>query len=106
VSPSDFKEVLKTAVVDSQRWQKWLTPDEAGRDFDELTPPRQEWLVATGARYVWTDPRVLAAREQLYENLRNEIPDPNGFVVDRIAQNIQQYVDAFNLKDSLSILNH
>jgi len=110
LSRSGFGEVLKTAVVESNRWQKWLTPDEIGHDFDELALSRQEWLLATGARYVWTDPRVLAAREQLYDNLRlqrsarSALPDPNGFVVDRIAQNVQEYVDAFNLKDSLPLL--
>jgi D-tagatose-1,6-bisphosphate aldolase subunit GatZ/KbaZ len=107
---SGFKEVLQAAVVDSNRWQKWLAPEEVGRRFDELALPRQEWLVATGARYVWTDPRVLAARQQLYDNVRplqsvrSEPPDPDGFVVDRIADNIQMYVDVFNLKDSLSLL--
>lgn len=107
---SGFKEVLQAAVVDSNRWQKWLAPEEVGRRFEELTSLRQEWLVATGARYVWTDPRVLAARQQLHDNVRplqsvrSESPDPDGFVVDRIAANIQLYVDAFNLKDSLSLL--
>jgi tagatose-1,6-bisphosphate aldolase non-catalytic subunit AgaZ/GatZ len=101
---SDFEATLKTAVVDSKRWRKWLTPDEVGLGFDELTSSRQEWLVATGARYVWTDPRVLAARQRLYDALAPELADPNAFVVDRIAQSIQKYVDAFNLKDSLSLL--
>lgn len=79
-------------------------PDEVGCGFGKLTPARQEWLVATGARYVWTDPHVLAAREQLYDNLLSEFPDPNGYVVDRIAQNVWAYVDAFNLRDSVSLL--
>jgi hypothetical protein len=110
LSRSGFGEVLKTAVVESNRWRKWLAPDEVGQGFGELAPSRQEWLVATGARYVWTDPRVLAARRQLYDNVRSrrssrsELPDPDGFVVDRVAQSIQKYVDAFNLKDSLPLL--
>ncbi|HUV91049.1 MAG TPA: class II D-tagatose-bisphosphate aldolase, non-catalytic subunit [Anaerolineae bacterium] len=103
-SPSGFQEALRTAVLDSNRWQKWLLPDEVGRGFDELVPARQEWLVATGARYMWTDPRVMAARQRLYDHLRSELPDPHGFVVERIAQNVQVYVDAFNLKDSVEIL--
>lgn len=102
---SGFEEALKAAVVESNRWRKWLAPDEAGRDFDTLAPERREWLVATGARYVWTDPQVLAARARLYENLRNELPDPHGFVVERIAQNIQKYVDAFNLRGSVPLLD-
>ena len=101
---SGFEKVLETAVVESNRWRKWLAPDKVGRGFEGLSPRRQEWLVATGARYVWIDPRVLAARKKLYENLRSEFPDPDAFVIDRIAQSIQKYVDAFNLKDSLHIL--
>ncbi len=64
---------------------------------------RREWLIATGARYIWTTPQVLAARWRLYDNLRDTL-DPHGFVVERIAQNIQRYVDAFNLRDSFSLL--
>lgn len=109
LSPSGFKAAIKTAVVDSKRWQKWLTPKEIGRRFDQLAPLRQEWLVATGARYVWTDPRVLVARKRLYDNLRyelsDEFPDPHAFVVERTAQNVQRYVDAFNLENSLALLS-
>jgi tagatose-1,6-bisphosphate aldolase non-catalytic subunit AgaZ/GatZ len=104
LSPSGFKQVLKTAVLESNRWQKWLLPDEVGCGFDELKPARQEWLVATGARYIWTDPRVVAARQRLYDHLRPALPDPHGFVVECIAQNIQTYVDAFHLKESWQIL--
>ena len=108
LSPSGFEEAVKTAVMDSNRWQKWLMPEEVGRNPHELAPPRQEWLVATCARYIWTDPRVLAARKWLYDNLRyqasDEFPDPHAYVVERIAQNIQKCVQAFNLKDSLTIL--
>jgi D-tagatose-1,6-bisphosphate aldolase subunit GatZ/KbaZ len=104
LSPANFKTTLKKAVVDSDRWQKWLAPDESGFGFDALPISRQEWLVATGARYIWTDPRVLAARRRLYDNLTPELPDGNAFVVDRIAQSIQKYVDAFNLQDSLPLL--
>ncbi|UCC63640.1 MAG: class II D-tagatose-bisphosphate aldolase, non-catalytic subunit, partial [Anaerolineae bacterium] len=101
---SGFSETLEAAVVASGRWQKWLLPDEVGRRFDELAPARRAWLVATGARYVWTDGQVLAARQRLYANLRAERPEPHAFVVERIAQNVQKYVEAFNLRDSLSLL--
>lgn len=37
---SGFEKALKAAVVESNRWRKWLTPDEAGRRFDELAPER------------------------------------------------------------------
>ena len=103
-SPSHFRQVLAQAVVESQRWRKWLLPDEERAAFGALSQDRREWLVATGARYVWTDPRVLAAREGLYQNLHCKIGDPNGYVVDRIAANIRGYVGAFNLRESADVL--
>ena len=103
-SRSNFLVVLKAAVVESNRWRKWLTTDEIGLPFDELTPSRQEWLVATGARYIWTHPSVVDARQRLYQNLESELADPNAFIVDRISRSIQKYVDAFNLRDSFPLL--
>lgn len=103
-TPAHFKEALKAAVLASGRWQKWLLAGEIGCVFDDLAPERQDWLVGTGARYVWTDAPVMAARAQLYANLCNTLPDPHAFVVKRIAEDIQHYGEAFNLVDSLSIL--
>jgi len=100
---SHFRAALQAAVIASSRWQKWLTPAEKDLSFPELSPERREWLVATGARYVWTDPVVVSTRKRLYANLQaaEVVSDPHEFVIDRIAQNIQKYVDAFNLRESL-----
>lgn len=108
MSTSGFRQALREAVVDSGRWRKWLSVEEADLGFDELEDSRQEWLIATGARYVWNSPQVVAARQVLYDNIRAGRPaeslDPQTFVVEQIAQNIQDYVDTFNLKNSLSVL--
>jgi D-tagatose-1,6-bisphosphate aldolase subunit GatZ/KbaZ len=103
VEPSGFLQVLEDAVVRSGRWEKWLQMDEMGRDFDELTPERRLWLVQTGARYIWTTPPVIAARQKLYDNLKVVMPDPHQYVVERIADSIDRYINAFNLFDSLTL---
>jgi hypothetical protein len=104
LEPSGFMAALGGAVLESDRWQKWLQPDEQGRDFAALAPERREWLVQTGARYVWTAPGVVKARERLYANLTHVLPDPHAYVVDRIAAAIDRYVNAFNLFDALAVL--
>jgi tagatose-1,6-bisphosphate aldolase non-catalytic subunit AgaZ/GatZ len=104
VLPSSFRAALKSAVLDSGRWHKWLTPEEAGIDFAQLDPGRQDWLIATGARYVWTKPNVQEARQRLYDNLHEQAFDPHAFVVARIAQTMQKYVKAFNLRNSWPLL--
>jgi tagatose-1,6-bisphosphate aldolase non-catalytic subunit AgaZ/GatZ len=94
---SDFMAVLTHAVVASGRWKKWLLPDEIGLDFSRLRADRQEWLAQTGARYVWTEASVVAARENLYRHLQPFFPDPHAYVVDAIAASIDRYINRFNL---------
>lgn len=106
IVPSNFLAALEKAVYDSNRWQKWLQPEEAGIDFADLSPQRRSWLVQTGARYVWTDPQVAAARQRLYNNLHPLLPHPNNYVVERIARSMDRYVNAFGLFDSNRLLGN
>jgi tagatose-1,6-bisphosphate aldolase non-catalytic subunit AgaZ/GatZ len=100
LTPSRFRAAIKNAVLESNRWKKWLLPDETGLSFESLAHDRQDWLIGTGARYVWTDPRVLDARQLLYLNLATQGADPHGQIVERIAQNMQKYIRAFNLANA------
>ena len=105
VQPSHMLEALEHAVLDSGRWKKWLQPDEASLTFQDLSEERRLWLVRTGARYIWTEQSVLAARERLYENLSAVLPDPNAYVVERIVKSIDHYVNSFNLFDANHLLD-
>lgn len=96
MTPSGFLAALEEAVYQSGRWRKWLQPDEQGTDFPALSDERRAWLVQTGARYVWTAPNVQAARQRLYANLADTL-DPHSYVVERIAQRIDHYINRFNL---------
>ncbi|HXF64719.1 MAG TPA: class II D-tagatose-bisphosphate aldolase, non-catalytic subunit [Caldilineaceae bacterium] len=97
VQPSRLLEALEDAVFRSNRWQKWLQPDERAVPFADLAPDRRAWLVQTGARYIWTDAQVQAARQQLYANLAPLLPNPHQYVVARIARAIDHYINAFGL---------
>jgi hypothetical protein len=83
-------------VVESGRWTKWLHPDEEEQPFDALAADRQQWLIRTGSRYIWTDPRVQKARRQLYANV-SSYRDADAYVVWRIKTAILSYFHAFNL---------
>lgn len=104
LQPSRFMATLENEVVCSNRWKKWLQPDEIGMNFQALTPARRAWLLQTGARYIWTAPAVLTARAQLYENLSLILKDPNDYVVDRIAAVMDHYVNSFNLFDFCTVI--
>ena len=94
---SGMKEVLTAAVHDSHRWEKWLHEDEQGKDLCELTPERQDWIVATCCRYIWQQPAPLAARTTLYDNLARLGIDAEGIVLGRIERDMDKYFRAFNL---------
>jgi D-tagatose-1,6-bisphosphate aldolase subunit GatZ/KbaZ len=102
--PSRFGAALEKAVVESSRWKKWLQPGERGLVFGALSHKRRTWLVQTGARYIWTAPDVLAARRRLYANLAPELGDPNAFVVECITGVMAGYIAAFNLENSVDML--
>ncbi len=93
---SGLFESLEAAVINSNRWQKWLQKDEMDSDFQDLKPERKEWLMRTCSRYIWTHPDVVSARKQLYKNLEGH-RDADAFVVWSIKQSIMKYYHKFNL---------
>lgn len=93
---SGLKDALKNAVINSNRWQKWLTKDEKGKEFDDLTDARQLWIMRTCSRYIWTNPNVVEARNTLYSNL-DGIRDADAFVIWHLKKSIMHYFHSFNL---------
>ncbi len=94
---SHMKEILLEEVHESHRWEKWLHADEEGLDLCELTPERQDWIVATCCRYIWQQPRPLSARGTLYANLTRLGIDAEEIVLGRIERDMDKYFRAFNL---------
>jgi D-tagatose-1,6-bisphosphate aldolase subunit GatZ/KbaZ len=103
LKPTQFIRVLESAVMRSGRWKKWLLPDENCSVFADLSPQRRSWLSQTGARYVWTDTEVIHARHRLYENISSVMPDPHSYVISRIEESIDKYINAFNLFSSYQL---
>ena len=94
---SNMRETLLKEVHGSHRWEKWLHEDEQGKDLYELTPERQDWIIATCCRYIWQQPATLAARGFLYANLERLGYDPEEVVLGRIERDMDKYFRAFNL---------
>jgi D-tagatose-1,6-bisphosphate aldolase subunit GatZ/KbaZ len=104
IAPSNFLETLEQAVIASQCWKKWLPAEEKDKEFADLGLPRQIRLIEGLAHYVWGEPSVKAARQNLYDNLSSVMTDPQSYVVDRIVAVIEKYISAFNMHDLLARL--
>ena len=104
-TPSNVKEVLWSAVINSNRWQKWLNTDENKTEFYANDPTRQLWLVKTGCRYIWENTEVIAARKTLIENLENWGIAANSILSSHIERSMDKYFHKFNLVNLNSELN-
>lgn len=93
---SGLQDALKNAVIDSNRWQKWLSKEEKGKDFEELSDKRQLWLMRTCSRYIWTADNVQESRKKLYKNLEG-VRDADAFVIWHLKKSIMKYYHNFNL---------
>jgi len=101
---SKMKEVLWQAVIDSNRWQKWLSDDEDPKDFYNNSPERQLWLVKTGCRYIWENDAVKVARQTLYENVESWGLKPENILMAHIEQAMDKYFYNFNLVNLSSMI--
>ncbi|WP_352423837.1 class II D-tagatose-bisphosphate aldolase, non-catalytic subunit [Proteiniphilum sp.] len=94
---STMKQTLWNLVIGSNRWKKWLQPDEMDIPFENISTGRKEWLIKTGCRYIWQHPEALVARYRLYENLNRNGIDAEEVVLSRIERDMDKYFYAFNL---------
>ena len=92
---SNFKNILEKAVIESNRWKKWLQGNE--RDFNSLSKERKEWIVKTSSRYVWAIPKVRCAQEDLFKNLELNGIDAENWVLMKIEESMDKYLRSFNL---------
>lgn len=92
-----IKKALWKSVIESNRWQKWLQPEEKNIPFENIKAERKEWLIKTGCRYIWQSPEALVARYRLYENLKKFGIDAEEIVLSRIERDMDKYFYAFNL---------
>ncbi|MDC6366803.1 MULTISPECIES: class II D-tagatose-bisphosphate aldolase non-catalytic subunit [Flavobacteriaceae] len=96
---SNLKKLLWQAVINSNRWQKWLSDTENANDFYANSPIRQEWLIKTGCRYIWEKPEVEVARNLLYANLAHNDIMAEEIVLSKIEKAMDKYYYNFNLID-------
>jgi D-tagatose-1,6-bisphosphate aldolase subunit GatZ/KbaZ len=94
---SNMKQTLWDLVIGSNRWKKWLQPDEMDIPFENISTGRKEWLIKTGCRYIWQHPEALVARYRLYENLNRNGINAQEVLLSRIEHDMDKYFHAFNL---------
>ena len=96
---SNIIEVISKAVLDSDRWKKWLNKDEKFLGFNQLSSERRDWLIKTGARYILANSEVTSAKKILRPNLSKNNIDSEKILTDAIVKGLDKYFSAYNLID-------
>jgi D-tagatose-1,6-bisphosphate aldolase subunit GatZ/KbaZ len=101
---SGMKERLWEAVINSNRWVKWISGSESASDFYSIAEDRQEWLIKTGCRYIWENTEVIAARQKLFHNLDAWGIQSEEIVLSGINRAMDRYFHSFNLVNLTQLL--
>jgi hypothetical protein len=76
--------------------------NEKDKNFHELSPDRQRWLLQTGSRYAWAQKLVVETRMHLYRNLKRNGIDGEETVLREIDKKMKKYFTSFKLKNASS----
>ncbi len=103
IEPSNFINEIQKSALESGRWKKWLTRDDAHLTEKDIAnnPSKLRDITKVCGHYVFDQEKVKIARQKLYDNLvRLKIAEsPETIVIESVKNSIMKYVDAFNLRN-------
>jgi tagatose-1,6-bisphosphate aldolase non-catalytic subunit AgaZ/GatZ len=102
-TPSRMMEALEEATIEKSPWRRFAPKKLSERKLEEYAQANRRRIALCMGRYVMKDPKVVEARQRLYENIRRcgQIGDPHQYIIDRVQKAIHRYVIAFGLAKTL-----
>ncbi|TCS81020.1 class II D-tagatose-bisphosphate aldolase non-catalytic subunit [Pectinatus cerevisiiphilus] len=98
--PSKLGQVLRQEAVKSGRWKKWMVNGKDTLSPEEIFRDKKLTLLITeiSGHYTFNNDRVKQETTILYENLATSGIDGEKYVIYKIKNSIDRYVECFNLK--------
>jgi D-tagatose-1,6-bisphosphate aldolase subunit GatZ/KbaZ len=106
--PSNLKRVMSEEAVNSGRWKKWLIGDDIHLSVEEILEEEElvETICEICGHYTYEQEEVKQEMVVLHENMQKLGIDSNRYVLDKIKNSIDRYVQCFNLQGLTSKLLH
>ena len=103
---SDLKNCIRRESVMSRRWEKWMTDDTVSKTTEELLQDEEIISVITdiSGHYTFNNDNVKEEIETLFENLSEAGVNAEEYVIYKLKESLDRYVECFNLKGYTSIL--
>lgn len=104
--PSKLGTVLREEAVASGRWKKWMVDGKDKLTAEEIFKDKELTLLITeiSGHYTFNNDRVKAEIKKLYNNLAVSGIDGEAYVIYKIQNAVDHYVECFNLKGLTSKL--
>ncbi len=99
---SGLKKLLIEKTFKNSPWRKWLTPDlkEVPAAEVEGNGSLRLLIARVCGHYVYDDPQVAAAKDQLFKNSRrfNLVEEPEHFIIEKLLSAVAFYVKHFRME--------
>ena len=105
---SNLKYELQKGSVISRRWEKWMTDDIVTRSTEEILNDKEavEIITDISGHYTFNNPEVKTEIENLFKNLSEVGIDGEKYVIYKLQESLDRYVECFNLNGLTSKLNN
>ena len=97
--PSGLRQALEKGAVESGRWKKWMTNGK-----DKLTPAEifkdtalTKLIVEISGHYTFNMPTVQEGIQTLYANLAQEGIEGEQYVIYKLQESLNRYVECFRM---------
>lgn len=103
---SRLKEELEKEAVSSRRWEKWMTNDIVNKNTNELLKDSQsiELILDISGHYTFNLESVKKEIDVLYKNLNLAGINGEKYVIFKLKESLNKYVECFNLEGLTSKL--
>ncbi len=103
---SNLKDCIRRESVASRRWEKWMTDDTVSKSTEELLQDEEIITVITdiSGHYTFNNENVKKEIEDLFENLSEAGVNAEEYVIYKLKESLDRYVETFNLKGYTSRL--
>lgn len=105
---SDLRNCIRKESVICRRWEKWMTDDTVTKTTEELLQDEETITIITdiSGHYTFNNENVKIEIEKLFENLKEAGIDGEKYVIYKLQESLNRYVDTFNLTGYTSRLKN
>ncbi|RRD39867.1 sugar-phosphate kinase [Leptotrichia sp. OH3620_COT-345] len=96
---SNLKNCIRREAVTSRRWEKWMTDDTVSKTTEELLQNEEIISIITdiSGHYTFNNEIVKKEIENLFENLSEAGINAEKYVIYKLKESLDKYVECFNL---------